>query len=68
MREDTDASKYLEQTLECSSCGGTEELTITEEVVAPGDKVYPKGSRLCAKCRTPTMVKIYRWTKWKDSV
>jgi len=59
--------KYLTERLECSNCSGTETIVIEEEITAPGDKVYASGSRLCAKCRTPTMVKVYRWNKWKDS-
>ena len=60
-------SKYLNESMECSNCNGTEALVIEEDIKAPGDKVYASGSMLCAKCRTPTMVKVYRWTKWKDS-
>jgi hypothetical protein len=60
-------SKYLVESFECANCGGTENLVLEEEVTAEGDKVYPSGSVLCAKCRTPTMIKVYRWTKWKDS-
>ncbi|NQU09008.1 MAG: hypothetical protein HQ583_10620 [Candidatus Abyssubacteria bacterium] len=67
MADKDNASKYLEQTMECSNCGGGEKVVLEEEVVAPGDKVYPSGSVLCAKCRTPTMVKVYRWTKWEES-
>lgn len=58
-------SSFLQKTLECSNCGGTEAIVIEEEVVAAGDKVYPTGTTLCSKCRTPTMVTVYRWTKWK---
>jgi hypothetical protein len=65
MQDKESASKYLEQTVECSNCGGADKLVIEEEIVAEGDKVYPSGAVLCAQCRTPTMVKIYRWTKWK---
>jgi len=65
MQDKESASKYLEQTVECANCGGADKLVIEEEIVAEGDKVYPGGSVLCAKCRTPTMVRIYRWTKWK---
>ena len=67
MQDNANASKYLVQTLECSSCGGAEKIVIEENIVAEGDKVYPSGSVLCAKCRTPTMVRTYRWTKWKES-
>jgi hypothetical protein len=67
MQDETHSSKYLVQSLECTNCGGTEKIVIEQEIVAPGDKVYPSGSMLCAKCRTPTMVKVYRWTKWKES-
>jgi hypothetical protein len=68
MNEKNDAgeSSYLERTLECSNCGGTEKLELEEDITAPGDKVYPTGSVLCAKCRTPTMVSILRWSKWKQ--
>lgn len=66
MEDDGKSSKYLEQTLECTNCGGTEKVVIEEDVTAPGDKVYLSGSVLCAQCRTPTMVTIYRWTKWKE--
>lgn len=59
-------SEYLEQRLECSNCGGLEKLVLEEEMKAQGDKVYPSGSVLCAKCRTPTMVAVYRWSKWKE--
>jgi hypothetical protein len=68
MENSSDGSKYLEQTLECSNCGGIDKIVIEEQVVATGDKVYPSGSVLCAKCKTPTMIKVYRWTKWKKSV
>lgn len=61
------ASRYLEQSAECANCGGAEKMVLEEEVRADGDKVYPSGTVLCAKCRTPTMVTVYRWTKWKDS-
>ncbi len=66
-QDKADASKHLVHTLECSNCGGVDKIVIEEEVVAPGDKVYPSGSVLCARCRTPTMVNVYRWTKWKES-
>jgi hypothetical protein len=59
-------SPYFQRTLECSSCGGTEKIVLEEPVVVTGDKTYPAGSVLCAKCHTPTMVTIYRWTKWKN--
>ena len=59
--------KYLDESMECSNCGQTETIVIEEDITAPGDKVYARGSLLCAKCRTPTMVKVYRWTKWKES-
>ncbi|RJP69703.1 MAG: hypothetical protein C4532_10515 [Candidatus Abyssobacteria bacterium SURF_17] len=67
MSDNKESSKFLQQTLECSNCGGTDTLVIEEDIIAPGDKVYPTGSVLCAKCRTPTMVKVYRWTKWKET-
>lgn len=60
-------SPFLKKSLECSNCGGTEVVIIEEEIVAPGDKVYPTGSTLCSKCRTPTMATVYRWTKWKSA-
>jgi hypothetical protein len=66
-QDNNDASRYLEETPECSNCGGADKIVIEEEVVAPGDKVYPSGSVLCAKCRTPTMVNVYRWNKWQES-
>ena len=67
MQDKERTSKYLEQTMECSNCGGANKLVIEEEIVAEGDKVYPPGSVLCAKCRTPTMVRVSRWTRWKKS-
>ena len=67
MHDEQNSLKHLEQTLECSNCGGAEKLVIEAEIIAEGDKVYPSGSVLCAKCRTPTMVRIYRWNKWKES-
>lgn len=67
MEEKAKNPKYFAMSLECSNCNGTEKIVIEEDIVAPGDKVYPSGSVLCAKCRTPTMVKVYRWTKWKES-
>ena len=67
MNENTKESKYLSQTQECANCGGREKIVLEEEVVAPGDKVYPDGTVLCAKCRTPTMVTVYRWKKWEES-
>jgi len=66
MSEESDASKYLEETLECAACGGRETIVLDEEMTVPGDKVYTTGTTLCAKCRTPTMVRVYRWTKWKE--
>ena len=60
-------SEYSVESLECSNCGGTEQLVIEEEIKAAEDKVYPSGSVLCAKCRTPTMIKVHRWTKWKET-
>ncbi len=60
-------SRYLVESYECSNCHGREKLVLGEEMTAPGDKVYPTGSILCAKCRTPTMIKVYRWNKWKES-
>ncbi|RJP22110.1 MAG: hypothetical protein C4520_08615 [Candidatus Abyssobacteria bacterium SURF_5] len=66
MNEKKDNTAYLQKTVECSNCGGTETLVLEEEVIAPGDKVYPTGTTLCAKCRTPTMVTVYRWTKYKQ--
>lgn len=66
-QDKTNESRYLLRTLECSNCGGAEKIVIEEEIIVPGDKVYPSGSVLCAKCRTPTMVEVYRWTKWKES-
>jgi ribosomal protein L44E len=66
MAEDNDTSKYLDLTLECANCRGADKIVLDEQVEAPGDKVYPSGTTLCAKCRTPTMVKVYRWTKWKE--
>lgn len=67
MAEKESVSKHLTETLECASCGGRDKLVLEEQVTAPGDKVYPSGTTLCAKCRTPTMVRVYRWTKWKES-
>ncbi len=67
MKDGKHASNHLVQTRECTNCGGSDEIVLEEKVVAPGDKVYPGGTVLCAKCRTPTMVAVYRWTKWKDS-
>jgi len=67
MPEEASDSKYLEKTFECVACGGRETIVLDEEMPVPGDKVYARGTTLCAKCRTPTMVKIYRWTKWKES-
>ncbi len=67
MADKTENSKYLTESLECSTCSGVDTIVTEEDIVAPGDKVYPSGSVLCAKCRTPTMVKVYRWTKWKES-
>ncbi|GAB4344901.1 MAG: hypothetical protein Kow0099_24710 [Candidatus Abyssubacteria bacterium] len=58
--------EHLEQRLECTNCGGLETIVLEEEMKAQGDKVYPSGSVLCAKCRTPTMVLVYRWNKWKQ--
>lgn len=63
----SDDSQFLQQSLECSNCGGTERIVIEEAVVVSNEKVYPSGSVLCAKCKTPTMVTVYRWTKWKDT-
>ncbi len=60
-------SRYLEKTQQCANCGGGDKIVLQEEIVAPGDKVYPSGAVLCAKCRTPTMITVYRWTKWKES-
>ncbi len=60
-------SEYLAKTLECTNCGGTDKIVVDEEIVVTGDKVYPSGAVLCAKCRTPTMAVVYRWTKWKES-
>jgi len=68
MSQDKDVSKYLEQTLECTNCGGMEKIVLEEEETVPGDKVYASGTVLCSKCRTPTMVNVYRWTKWEESV
>ncbi len=62
-----DSNKNLTKTLECTNCGGTDKIVIEEEIAVTGDKVYPSGSVLCAKCRTPTMAVVYRWTKWKQS-
>jgi hypothetical protein len=59
-------SRYLEKTRQCTNCGGDDTIVLQEEFVAPGDKVYPGGTVLCAKCRTPTMITVYRWTKWKE--
>ena len=59
--------EYLEEGLECTNCAGTDKIVLEEEVTAPGDKIYPSGSVICAKCKTPTMVNVYRWTKWKES-
>jgi hypothetical protein len=67
MTEKDDASKYLTQTFECTSCAGQDKIVLDEQVTAPGDKVYPSGTTLCAKCRTPTMISVLRWTKWKES-
>jgi len=66
MSEKKDVSKYLEETLECASCGGRKTIVLDEEITVPGDKVYATGTTLCEKCRTPTMIKVYRWTKWKE--
>lgn len=66
MSENSDASKYLEETLECAACGGKDRIVLEEEITVADDKVYASGTTLCAKCRTPTMVKVYRWTKWKE--
>ncbi|MBI5114921.1 hypothetical protein HZA56_00445 [Candidatus Poribacteria bacterium] len=68
MENCSDVSKYLVQTLECSTCSGLDKIVLEEQVVVAGDKVYPSGSVLCAKCKTPTMINVYRWTKWKKSV
>jgi hypothetical protein len=67
MTKDSDASKYLEETLECAACGGMDTIVLKEEQAVADDKVYASGTTLCSKCRTPTMVKIQRWTKWKES-
>ena len=67
MKEKVKNPEHLTSSLECSNCNGTEAIVIEENVVAPGDKVYPRGSVLCSKCRTPTMVSVYRWTKWKET-
>ncbi len=67
MTEKDEASKYLTQNLECTNCAGREKIVLDEQVTAPGDKVYPSGTTLCAKCRTPTMINVLRWTKWKES-
>lgn len=66
MSEEKDSSKYLTENLECANCGGSDTIVLKEQVTAPGDKIYPSGMTICAKCRTPTMVKIYRWNKWKE--
>ena len=65
-KQDNPDSGKLERTLECSACGGTETIILEEDVIASGDKVYPSGSALCAKCRTPTMVTVYRWNRKKE--
>ena len=67
MTKNSDASKYLEERLECAACSGLDTIVLEEEEAVADDKVYASGTTLCAKCRTPTMVKIYRWTKWKNS-
>lgn len=67
MEDGGNESKHLVKTLECTNCGGADKIVIEEEIVVAGDKVYPSGSVLCAKCRTPTMAVVYRWTKWKQS-
>ena len=66
MAKKDDVSKYLTQTSECTNCAGQDKIVLDEQVDAPGDKVYPSGTTLCAKCRTPTMISVFRWTKWKD--
>lgn len=65
-KENNSDSTHLERTLECSACAGTETIVLEEDVVTSGDKVYPSGTVLCARCRTPTMITVYRWTKWKN--
>jgi ribosomal protein L37E len=67
MKENSGSSKYLVETLECAACGGVDTIVLEEEQSVADDKVYASGTTLCAKCRTPTMVKIFRWTKWKES-
>lgn len=62
--EDKD-DPYLTITYECSNCDGKEYLELLEDLKARDDKTYPAGSIVCAKCKTPTMIKVYRWTKYK---